>query len=124
MKNRINLIVLLALLFWGNCNGQKVSNLYINKIPNGKWICVQDSLYSIVVKGASIYSYYENKSVDTSKYILTTKPCDLSYKSSKDQQIFLKWGNDLCYKVEGITQDYIELTYTTNGRTITYTKQK
>ena len=106
-----------------SCNAQKGTIHSVQKIPNGKWICVQDSLSSIIVKGEFIYSYYENSPVDTSKYILIKQTCESSYKSSKKEALFLKWGNSLCYEVEGITQEYIELTYTANGKTITYIKQ-
>jgi hypothetical protein len=105
------------------CNAQKAT-LGSNKIPNGKWICVQDSFSSIVVSDVYVYEFYNSVPIDTTKYLLSKHTCDASYKSIKKEALFLVLHKDLCYEVEGITEHYLELTYTANGKTITYYKQE
>lgn len=97
-----------------NCCGQTIL-----KIPNGTWINAEDSLDIFVVKGKWIFDYYGDRLEDSSKYIITRKSCDKSFKLSNKKKLFLQWG-DLCYEVDGITKDYIELFYMSNKRTITY----
>ncbi|MDD3280939.1 MAG: hypothetical protein PHC83_05135 [Bacteroidales bacterium] len=91
-------------------------------IPNGKWICVQDSSISIVIKGKFIFEYYNDVGIDTTKYFLTNESCDLNYKPYKKKAFFLIWDNDICYEIVGFTKKYIELIYTANGKTFTFYK--
>ncbi len=122
MKSKIEITALLILFVCSSCNAQKVANKS-HKIPNGKWVCVQDSLNSVVVIREYVYEYYNSQPTDTTKYSISTNPCDTLYKSPKKKTLFLTWHNGLCYEVEGITDEYIELTYTANGKTLTYRKQ-
>jgi hypothetical protein len=116
-------IILFCMLFTVNsCMAQKTNNR-VNKIPDGKWVCAQDSLNTILVKGDNIFEYYNKLPIDTTKYILTKQPCDKSYKPIKKETLYFIWHKNLCYEVNGITKEYIELTYTANGKTITYHKK-
>lgn len=118
MKEIISIVLLIHYLF----NSPSIVD-DLDKIPNGKWICVQDSLSSIIVKDKWIYSYYNNKIIDTTSYRIMDHSCDSLYQSNVMGTLFLMWDNDLCYEIQSITEVYIELIYTGNGKTITYYKQ-
>ncbi len=119
MRLKISTIVLLTLFAYTASFGQKKSTPK-QKISNGKWVLVQDTLSSIVVKNKFVSHYYENKALDTTTYTIVRHPCDSSYKSPNKKALYLLWNNGLCHEVIGITNNYIELVYTLNGKTITY----
>lgn len=122
MKRRLKYIILLILPVWYSCNAQEIVSK-IDRIPNGKWVSVQDSLNSIIVKGCYIYEYYNNRLIDTTKYTIIKESCDPLYESAGHETLFLLWDQELCYEVIGITDRYIELIYTANGKTITFWKR-
>ena len=111
--------IILAGYFIISCNVNN-KGLIRNYLPNGRWISVQDSMEIIRVNGHNIYSFYDNQPVDTTRYKLITNSCNSDYKSQKDRTTFLILHENLCYEVEAITESYIELTFTSNGKTLTF----
>lgn len=77
----------------------------------------------MVVTGEYVYGYYDSQPVDSSKYVISKIPCDTLYRSPKKETLFLTWHHGLCYEIEGITEEYIELTYTANGKTLSYRRE-
>ena len=121
---KINPLVTLWLVFQGaSCNAQQ-QHLKTNKISDGKWICVQDPLSSIVVKGEQVTDYYRNKLTGTTRYVFTKHVCDESYETAAKNPLYLVWHEGMCYEVIGITEKYIELVYTSTGTTVTYSRKK
>lgn len=120
-KNKISVILFFFLC--SSCNAQKTT-ITLPKINNGEWICVQDTLNKIVVDGSQIFEYYNGKGMEATTYIISSISCDTTYKSPKKEALFLTWHKTLCYEVTGLTNDYLELIYTSNGKTITYYRKK
>jgi hypothetical protein len=123
MITKIKILCLLILLVSNFCNAQKIPTTN-KKISTGKWICVQDSLSTIVVKGNVITMYYDNVSVDTTTYTITKQLCDITYKPSKKDALFLLWQDGICSEIEYITKQHLMLIYTATGRLTTYRKEK
>ncbi|GAB3740416.1 hypothetical protein GCM10027594_20390 [Hymenobacter agri] len=120
---KISALVALWVVFQGvSCNAQQ--HLKTKRIPDGKWICVQDPLSSIVVKGEQVTDYYRNKLTGTTRYIFTKHACDESYETSVKNPVYLIWHEGMCYEIIGITEKYIELVYTSTGTTVTYSRKK
>ncbi|HWB25986.1 MAG TPA: hypothetical protein VG738_10930 [Chitinophagaceae bacterium] len=121
----LNLLSLfLFFLFTTGAQGQ-VNYIKTHKLPQGKFVSVADSLEVIVIKGDSTLDYYEHEFLGSAKYFFTDESCESSYKPAYKKPTFLIWRPyGLCYEVDGITDDYIELIYTLTGRTLTYHKVK
>jgi hypothetical protein len=123
MKNRPYITTVLILFVYCSCSAQKITSIQ-SKIPEGKWVSAQDSLDVVIVKGEYTFQYYNNVLKDSAKYFFSKNPCNTSYKPSKKSSTFLlMYQEHLCFEVEGITHEYMELTYTVNGRTLTYWRQ-
>ena len=94
---------------------------YTDKIPDGEWVSVSDSMLTWKVKNGIIFEYYENKLLDSVKYFLTKKPCDNKYYDflPKDALFLILYYEDweCCYALDGITDEYIEIVWTAKGGT-------
>ena len=78
----------------------------------------------MIIKGEYVTEYYDNKLIGTTKYTTTKRSCDPSYKSPAKNPYFLVWHEGLCYEIECITEKYIELTYTSTGKAMSYLRKK
>ena len=105
------------------CNAQHIIRK-TQGIPEGKWVCVQDPLSTMVVKKNLVLEYYNHKLISSTKYLITKQSCDITHKNLAKNPYFLIWHEGLCYEVEGITEKYIELIYTSTGATLTYSRRK
>ena len=106
-----------------SCNAQKGAG-HKDVIPPGQWICVQDSLSSMIVTGKQMLLYYDGKPIDTIKYELSIKSCDSTYApAKKEHPLFLLSNDGICSEVEYITETELMLTYTANGKLTTYKKR-
>jgi membrane protease subunit (stomatin/prohibitin family) len=115
---------LLILFAFNSCNAQKKATTK-SKIPDGKWVLVQDSLNSVLVKENTIVMYYNNISVDTISYIITKNSCDSTYTPSKKKDVlFLSWKDGICSEIEYLTKGSLMLIYTADGKLSTYRKEK
>ena len=122
MERRV-VVIICFLMSIMSCSAQQAARK-MPIVPNGKWICVQDPLSLIVIKGKHVSDYYHNKLIGTTQYVLTKQPCDKSYKTPVKNPLYLIWNEGLCYEVVGITKNYIELIFTPTGATLTYSREK
>lgn len=93
----------------------------LQKIPDGTWVCDQDTLSRLIFKGDQVFSYYDGELIDSSAYTLTRRSCDASYMpESRNDAMFLSWYEDLCHEVRYLTKRDIALIYTARGNLMSY----
>jgi len=114
--------LLLSFILFVKANSQS-NYVKKGKLPEGKFVSILDSLDIIIIKGDSTFDYYGGEFLGSEKYHFSSTNCESSYKPAFKKATFLRWGPGLlCFEVDGIESDYIELIYTLNGRTLTYHK--
>lgn len=124
MRMKIKIVSLITVFAFSACSAQKMA-MTEKKILSGKWVLVQDSLSSLLVKRNRIIVYYNNLSLDTISYTITNKSCDPAYTPYKmKNDLFLSWENEICFEIEHLTKESLMLLYTANGKLSTYRKQK
>ena len=124
MRLKIKIVSLNTLLTFSACSTQKRA-MTAKKIFSGKWVLVQDSLSSLIVKGNRIIVYYNNVSIDTISYTIASESCDPAYTPYKmKNNLFLSWEDGICSEIEYLTKENLMLLNTANGELSTYRTQK
>jgi hypothetical protein len=101
------------------------------KLLQGTWQSIDDNKYLLIFKGRQTYDYYAGDNDSTmAEYVLSNASCDkehsdyLKQNNPSAEGLYLLKGGDMCYAVNAITDDELELTYIGGGRLLFFRRLK
>jgi len=89
------------------------------RVLQGAWISVDDSKSMVAIEADVWIDYYENQEVDRTTFALFTACADNGGVAVSDGS-YIQTADGLCYSIDSITPDGMELTYMDRGNKLRF----